>query len=80
MYKEANWDTLSTELMKMEIYIPETINERKLDKMVEKLNACIELALDKACPNVPEKIINLNNPWWTTQHHELRKELSLIHI
>lgn len=55
MYKEANWDTLSTELMKMEIYIPETINERKLDKMVEKLNACIEIALDKACPKVPEK-------------------------
>ena len=34
----------------MSIYIPEEITEQKLDKMVEKINSCIDLALDKACP------------------------------
>ena len=75
-YSKANWDILSKELDAMTIYIPEVISERKLDKMVEKVNACIELALDKACPILPAKIVNKNNPWWTSQLEELRKQVT----
>ena len=60
----------------MTIYIPEVITERKLDKMVEKINSCIDLALDKACPLTKTKIINKNNPWWTDQLEDLRTQVT----
>ena len=60
----------------MTIYIPEVITEHKLDKMVEKINSCIDLALDKACPLTKTKIINKNNPWWTDQLEDLRTQVT----
>ena len=60
----------------MTIYIPEEITEKKLDKMVEKINSCIDLALDKACPLTKTKIINKNNPWWTDQLEDLRTQVT----
>ena len=43
--------------------------------MVKKLNATITAALDKACPIINSKIVNKNNPWWTDQLTQMRKEL-----
>ena len=43
--------------------------------MVNKLNKCIATELDKVCPILPTKIINRNNPWWTEQLNQMRKEL-----
>ena len=60
-YHKAEWDILTLELQNMDIYIPDVITEEKLDNMVRKLNACIEKALDKACPMLPAKIVNKNN-------------------
>ena len=60
----------------MSIYIPEEITETKLDKMVENINSCIDLALDKACPVTKTKIINKNNPWWTDQLEDLRTQVT----
>ena len=44
--------------------------------MVEKINSCIELALDKACPLTKSKVINKNNPWWTDQLEDLRTQVT----
>ena len=75
-YETAEWDILTKELKNMTIYIPEEITEQKLDKMVEKINSCIDLALDKACPLTKTKIINKNNPWWTDQLEDLRTQVT----
>ena len=63
----------------MSIYTPDEITERKLDKMVDKLNSCIEIALDKACPMSKPKIINKNNPWWTDQLTDMRKAVTRLY-
>ena len=47
--------------------------------MVNKLNKCITLELDKVCPILPSKIINRNNPWWTDQLNQMRKELYALY-
>ena len=60
----------------MSIYIPEEITEQKLDKMVEKTNSCIDLALDNACPLTNTKIINKNNPWLSDQLEDLRTQVT----
>ena len=44
--------------------------------LVEKINSCIDLALDKACPLTKTKIINKNNPWWTDQLEDLRTQVT----
>ena len=35
--------------------------------------------LDKICPILPAKIINKNNPWWTDQLKQMRKELYTLY-
>ena len=47
--------------------------------MVDKLNKYITLALDKVCLILPAKIINKNNPWWTDQLKQMRKELYTLY-
>ena len=47
--------------------------------MVYKLNQCITTELDKVCPIIPTKIVNKNNPWWTDQLKQMRKELYTLY-
>ena len=61
------------------LYVPKIINQEKLDKMVKKLNTAITTALDKVCPIIDSKIVNKNNPWWTDQLTQMRKELYSIY-
>ena len=85
-YESADWDTFKAELQKQELHVPKIITQEKLELMVNKLNNAITSELDKVCPILPSKIINKNNPWWTEQLNQMRKELftlydlSLIHI
>ena len=47
--------------------------------MEDKLNSCIEIALDKACPLTDAKIVDKNNPWWTDQLQDLRKSVTNLY-
>ena len=47
--------------------------------MVNKLKKSITTELDKVCPVLPAKIINKNNPWWTDQLSQMRKELYALY-
>ena len=57
----------------MDIHIPDEFSQQKLDKLVNKLNHCINTVLDKACPMTQDKLVDRNNPWWTKQLKDLRK-------
>ena len=61
------------------LYVPKILNKEKVNKMVKKLNSTITAALDKACPIIDSKIVNKNNPWWTDQLTQMRKELYSIY-
>ena len=74
-YDTADWDSFKAALQQYDLQTPKIINQEKLERMVNKLNKCIATELDKICPILPTKIINRNNPWWTEQLNQMRKEL-----
>ena len=78
-YDSADWGLFKAELQKQTLHIPKVITQEKLERMVNKLNKCILTELDKVCPILPSKIINKNNPWWTDQLNQMRKELYAIY-
>ena len=44
--------------------------------MLSKVNYVINKAIDKACPLSKAKEIDPNNPWWTPELKQLRKEVT----
>ena len=78
-YDSADWNLFKAELQKQELHIPKIITQEKIEGMVNKLNKCITAQLDNVCPILPSKIINKNNPWWTDQLNQMRKELYAIY-
>ena len=78
-YEKADWNLFKEDLETFEVYTPDIITQYKLDKLVNKVTAKITQPLDKACPMQEQKIINKNNPWWTTQLKNLRKEVSTLY-
>ena len=55
------------------------MNQKKLDTMVQKLTYIIESITEQCCPTIPAKLINKNNPWWTPQISDLRKEVTALY-
>ena len=62
-----------------EIYIPPVITPQGLDKMVHKMYACINQALDKTCPTAQESVVSKGNPWFTEALKEKRKHMFKLH-
>ena len=75
-YSQANWTLFKNELSQINSYTPSIINQKKLDKMVYKLTNSIE---DITEQSLPAKLVNKNNPWWTPQIADLRKELTALY-
>ena len=78
-YSRADWSLFKNELEKTQIHIPANLNQKKLDKMVYKITNCIEQATEKCCPLKPAKLVNKNNPWWTPQMADMRKEVTALY-
>ena len=78
-YNQADWDLFTSELDKVSIHTPVNINQKKLDKMVYKITDVIQTATEKCCPTQPAKLVNKNNPWWTSQMADLRKEVTALY-
>ena len=79
LYDSADWNLFKAGLQAQTLHIPKVITQEKVELMVNKLNKCIALELDKVCPLLPSKIINKNNPWWTDQLKQMRKELYALY-
>ena len=47
--------------------------------MVYKVTDAINSAIEKSCPMQPAKLVNKNNPWWTRQMSDLRKEVTALY-
>ena len=74
-WAKADWITFESELDQHEWPNTETITEKKINAMADKLTRVINNALNKACPLSPASTINKNNPWFTPQLKQLRKEV-----
>ena len=47
--------------------------------MVQKLTYTIENITEDCCPTLPATLVNKNNPWWTPQISDLRKEVTALY-
>ena len=64
-YNDADWVNIKQDLSNVTLTISGYITEKSLDKLVLKLNKCLDNALEAHCPLLKEKVIDRNNPWWT---------------
>ena len=78
-YDKADWVQFSEELKQITFHTPIQVTQKKVDKMVNKLTYSITKATENCCPTLPAKLINKNNPWWTPQMAELRKEVTALY-
>ena len=78
-YGKADWNQFQLDMGLVQIYTPQTIDQKKLDKMVHKITHVIEEITEKCCPTMPAKQVNKNNPWWTPQMNYLRKEVNALY-
>lgn len=61
------------------IYIPPTITEKRLDKILAQVYKRHDHALNHACPKRECKTKDKNNPWWTQQLGEMRKRVNKLY-
>ena len=78
-YDKADWGQFQEELKQINFYTPTQVTQKKLDKMVNKITYSINKATENCCPTLPAKLINKNNPWWTPQMADLRKEVTALY-
>ena len=78
-YDKADWVQFSEELKQITFYTPIQVTQKKIDKMVNKLTYSINKATENCCPTLPARLINKNNPWWTPQMTEMRKEVTALY-
>ena len=74
-WAKTDWGLFEAELEKHEWNQTQTITEKKLNQMVDRLTRVLTNALNKACPLSPACTINKNNPWFTPQLKQLRIEV-----
>ena len=55
------------------------MTQKKLDNLVQKVTTSINKATEACCPTRPAKLVDKNNPWWTPQMADLRKEVTALY-
>ena len=74
-WAKADWALFEKELEDLNWTAGDHLCEKKLNQWVDKLTRDLNKALNKACPLKPACTINKNNPWFTPQLKQLRKEV-----
>ena len=74
-WAKADWTTFERRLEEQDWPIGETISEKNINTMVNRLTKVLTKALDEACPLNPPCTINKNNPWFTPELKQLRTEV-----
>ena len=74
-WAKADWGLFQRLLGSQTIYTPHSMTPKKLDNMVAKLLASINLALDQVCPLTPGHAHDRNNPWFTDWMANLKQRV-----
>ena len=75
-WKKADWKIFTSHLAGYDYKIPAAISMKKLDRLVTRLYAGMDTALDQACPLIPSKESVKPNHWATDDHIKLKKQVS----
>ena len=71
-WKKAKWDVFTKEIEKIVFHEPETINTRKVEKMLSRWYKVVQQALDKACPLRKAKLSPVEADWYGQDHKYLK--------
>ena len=78
-FHKTDWKLFGEILDNHPIRIPAEITESRLDKCVDKFYKSLNIALEKACPKTVPRTKDKNNPWWTKQLRENRRNLNKLY-
>ena len=81
-WPKTNWKVFADKLENNRrfLYVPENIDEKKLDRMVNKLYKCINLALDEASPMVRGSVGRDHFEWYDEDHKRLSQKVNRAYI
>ena len=64
-WHRADWTLFTDKLSKTDYYIPDTLTQKKLDKLLKQVNTSINEALDTSCPLTKGHKRDPANVWYT---------------
>ena len=71
-WKQAKWDVFTKEIEKHEFHQPETINTRKIKKLLKRWYKVVQAALDIGCPLREAKLSPVEADWYGPDHRYLK--------
>ena len=74
-WDQVNWQAFYEELNPILLAIPSRIGPHQIDKMVDKLYAVLNSALDLHCPLIPGNLFTGSNPWFNNKLKQDRKQV-----
>ena len=77
-YHKADWTKFQQQLNDNPMKIPAEMTERRLEKCLDKFYTSLNNALKNSCPKRKAKTVDKNNPWWTKQFQQRRRELNRL--
>ena len=79
-WAKAKWNVFSKQISDYDFHIPETLNTRKVDKLLKRWYTVINGALDKACPRREAKLSPVELDWYGHEHKYLKNRAKRKYI
>ena len=78
-WSKADWPTFTQILREADYAVPLRMSMKKLDKLVTKLYAILNKAIDLACPEIEVRDQITSNHWATDKHDTEKKRVSKLY-
>ena len=78
-WSKADWQTFRRILEEADYGIPEVMSMKKLDKLIERMYAKLERALEVSCPKIEVTRTADKSHWATEKHDEGKRKVSRLY-
>ena len=78
-WDKANWALFRSELEGASFYFPDSMTDKKIDRLCSKVYSVIGRALDKSCPKIPQFARDPQNKWYTESLSTFRSRVHDAH-
>ena len=80
LWDSIEWEAFTQNTRKCRLYYPQSITEKKLDKMVKCLYDVINISLDITNPKTPKDSKNRDFFWFTNEHQKIKARVNKLYI
>ena len=78
-WSKADWNIFRRSLEETDYKIPEGISMKKLDKLLDRAYEAVDVALNKACPEIEIRPRVEANHWSSPKHEEAKRKVSQLY-